>query len=296
MRKLITSTALLLLFVAVQAQDVHINLFGGSANYSGDLQSRGFTFDQALFTVGLGVGYEFSDKLMLRAGVHYAQLNAQDLYQQNTLTRLRNLSFATNLWEGHVAGEFHFLGMTDRVFSPYVMGGVAVFTYNPYAYAPVSAGGQKVFLRPLSTEGQGLSGTGRPTYSLTQFAIPFGVGVRMKLTDKIGVGAEIGYRKTFTDYIDDVSTSYVDQSSLLSQRGPLAVQMAFRTPEVPGHTTDPYPANGVQRGGSAKDNYYFIGLTLSYRLGQGSGGSGFGGGGGRGSSKKYKMGCPTNVW
>ncbi|HEX4957922.1 MAG TPA: DUF6089 family protein [Lacibacter sp.] len=295
MRKLITSTTLLFLFVTAQAQDVHINLFGGSANYSGDLQSRGFTFDQALFTVGVGVGYEFSDKLMLRAGVHYAQLNAQDQYQENALRRLRNLSFATNLWEGHVAGEFHFLGMTDRVFSPYVMGGVAVFNYNPYAYAPVSAGGQKIFLRPLSTEGQGLNGTGRSTYSLTQIAIPFGAGVRMKLTDKIGVGAEVGYRKTFTDYMDDVSASYVDQATLLSQRGTLAVQMAFRTPEVPGHTTDPYPNAGTQRGGSAKDNYYFMTFTLSYRLGQGSGGNGFGGGA-RGNSKKYKMGCPTNVW
>jgi opacity protein-like surface antigen len=295
MRNLITSALLFCFFVSARAQDVHINLFAGSANYSGDLQSRGFTFDQALFTIGLGAGYEYSNKLMLRAGVHYAQLNAQDQYQQNTLRRLRNLSFATNLWEGHVAAEYHFLGMTDRVFSPYAMAGLAVFTYNPYAYTPVSAGGQKVFLRPLSTEGQGLTNSNRSTYSLTQFAIPFGAGVRMKLNDKISVGAEIGYRKTFTDYIDDVSTSYYDQAALLSQRGPLAVQMAFRTSEVPGHTTDPYPAGGVQRGGSAKDNYYFMTFTLSYRLGQGSGGgSGFSGG--RGSSKKYKMGCPTNVW
>jgi Outer membrane protein beta-barrel domain len=295
MRKLVTSAILLFLFAAAKAQDVNINLFAGSANYSGDLQSRSFTFDQALFTIGLGAGYEFSDKLMLRAGIHYAQLNAQDQYQQNTLRRLRNLSFATNLWEGHIAGEFHFLGMTDRVFSPYAMAGVAVFSYNPYAYAPVSAGGQKVFLRPLSTEGQGLTNSNRSTYSLTQFAIPFGAGVRMKLTDKIGVGAEIGYRKTFTDYLDDVSTSYYDQAALLSQRGPLAVQMAFRTPEVPGHTTDPYPVSGTQRGGSAKDNYYFMTFTLSYRLGQGSGGNG-GFSGGRGGGKKHKMGCPTNVW
>jgi Outer membrane protein beta-barrel domain len=295
MQKLILSIAFFFSLSTNHAQDLHINLFAGSANYSGDLQSRSLTFDQALFTVGLGVGYEFSDKLMLRAGVHYAQLNAQDQYQQNTLRRLRNLSFATNLWEGHIAGEFHFLGMTDRVFSPYVMGGLAVFNYNPYAYAPVSAGGQKVFLRPLSTEGQGLTGTNKATYSLTQFAIPFGFGVRMKLTDRIGVGAEFGYRKTFTDYMDDVSDFYIDQAILQIQRGSLAVQMAFRTPEVAGHTTDPYPAVGELRGGTAKDNYYFTTFTLSYRLGQGNGGGG-GFSGGRGGSKKYKMGCPTNVW
>lgn len=293
MRKLTILTALLILLTTVQAQDLHINFFGGSANYAGDLQARSLTFDQALFTIGLGAGYEFNDKIMLRAGVHFAQLNAQDQYQQNTLRRLRNLSFATNLWEVHAAGEFHILGMTDRVFSPYGMLGIAVFRFNPYAYAPVSAGGQKVFLKPLSTEGQGLNGTNRYNYSLTQIAIPFGAGVRMKLTDKIGVGVEIGYRKTFTDYMDDVSTTYLDQATLLSQRGPLAVQMAFRTPEVAGHTTDPYPVDGTQRGGSAKDNYYFMGVTLSYRLGQGSTGNGFSGGRG---GKRYKMGCPTNVW
>ena len=295
MKKVRPTLALIIFSLSVSAQDLHINLFGGAANYAGDLQSKSITLDQALFTIGAGVSYEFSNKLMLRAGIHFAQVNAQDKYQSNEQRRLRNLSFATNIWEGHAAAEFHFLGMQDRVFSPYVMGGVAVFHFNPYAYAPVSAGGQKTFLRPLSTEGQGLTGTNKPTYNLTQFAIPFGVGVRMKLTDKIGVGAEISYRKTFTDYMDDVSTTYIDQATLLSQRGPLAVQMAFRTPELPGHTTDPYPTGlGLVRGGPAKDNYYFMGFTFSYRLS--GGGGGFSGGGSGAKKYRSKMGCPTNVW
>jgi opacity protein-like surface antigen len=294
MREIKLTLALITSILSASAQDVHINLFGGAANYAGDLQSKSITLNQALFTVGAGVSYEYSNKLMLRTGIHFAQVNAQDKYQSNNLRRLRNLSFATNLWEVHAAAEFHFLGMQDRVFSPYVMGGVAVFNYNPYAYAPVAAGGQKVFLRPLSTEGQGLTGTNKPTYSLTQIAIPFGIGVRMKLTDRIGVGAEFGYRKTFTDYIDDVSGTYADRTLLLAQRSPLAVQMAFRTPELPGHTTDLYPLPNTVRGGSAKDNYYFIGFTLSCRLSSGSGG--FTSGGSRGKNYRSKMGCPTNVW
>lgn len=284
------------LSVQLHAQDVHLSLFGGSANYAGDLQSKRFTFDQALFTAGVWGTYEYSNKLMLRAGLHYAQVNAQDKYQSNTLRRLRNLSFASDIWEGHLAAEFHFLGMQDRILSPYVMGGVAVFHFNPYAYAPVSAGGQKVFLRPLSTEGQGLTGfPDRKPYQLTQVAVPLGAGVRMKLTDRITAGAEISYRITFTDYIDDVSGRYVDQNALLTQRGPLAVQMAFRTPELPDHTTDPYPINNTIRGGSAKDNYYFMGLSISYRLTQGSG-SNFSGGGAGGRKYRSRLGCPTNVW
>ena len=295
MKKVKLTVAFITLILGASAQDVHINLMAGAANYAGDLQSKSITLNQALFTIGAGVSYEFSNKLMLRAGVHYAKLNAKDQYQQNNLRRLRNLSFATNLWELHTAAEFHFLGMQNSVFSPYAMAGVAVFHFNPYANAPVSAGGQKTFLRPLSTEGQGLTGTNRPTYSLTQFAIPFGVGVRMKLTEKISIAAEFGYRKTFTDYMDDVSTTYIDQATLLSQRGPLAVQMAFRTPEVPGHSTDPYPTGlGFVRGGSAKDNYYFIGFTCSYRLS--GGGGGFNGGSSSGKKYRSKMGCPTNVW
>lgn len=295
MKKNVLILITLVSFFNAGAQDVHLSLFGGAANYAGDLQSKRFTLDQSLFTVGFWGSYEYSNKLMLRAGLHYAQVNAQDKYQSNTLRRLRNLSFASNIWEGHLAGEFHFLGMQDRVFSPYVMGGVAVFHFNPYAYAPVSAGGRKTFLRPLSTEGQGLTGfPDRKPYQLTQVAIPLGAGVRMKLNDKFSVGAEISYRITFTDYIDDVSGRYVDQTALLTQRGPLAMQMAFRTPELPGHTTDPYPVNNTIRGGNAKDNYYFMGFSISYRLGQGSG-SNFGGGG---AGKKYrsKMGCPVNVW
>jgi opacity protein-like surface antigen len=294
MREIKLTLALITFTLSASAQDFHINLFGGAANYAGDLQSKSITLNQALFTVGAGISYEYSNKLMLRAGIHFAQLNAQDKYQSNNLRRLRNLSFATNLWEVHTAAEFHFLGMQNRVFSPYVMGGVAVFNYNPYAYAPFAAGGQKVFLRPLSTEGQGLTGTNKPTYSLTQIAIPFGVGVRMKLNDRIGVGAEFGYRKTFTDYIDDVSGTYVDRTILLTQRSPLAVQMAFRTPELPGHTTDSYPLPNTVRGGSAKDNFYFMGFTISYRLSSGSGG--FSGAGSGGKRYRSKMGCPTNVW
>lgn len=293
--KKITATLILSAFLFTSnAQDFHINLFGGFANYNGDLQEKNLSLDQALFSFGGWLSYEFSNKLMLRAGLHYAQVNAQDKYQSNPLTRLRNLSFATNILEGHAAGEFHFLGMQERIISPYVMAGVAVFHFNPYAYAPLPAG-NKVFLKPLSTEGQGLTGfPDRKPYSLTQFAVPFGAGVRMKLTDRIGAGIEISYRKTFTDYIDDVSTTYVDQTALLTQRGPLAVQMAFRTPELSGHTSDPYPLNNTIRGGKAKDNYYFMGFTLSYRL---SAGSGNGGGGWSGGRKgRSRMGCPVNVW
>ncbi len=277
----------------LSAQDFRVNLFGGIANYSGDLQEKNITFQQARYALGFWGSYDYNDKLMLRAGVHFAEVNAADRYQSAELRRLRNLSFATNILEFHTAAEYHFLGMSSRVFSPYLVGGIAVFHTNPYVNTTTG----KIFLKPLSTEGQGLTGfPERKEYKLTQLAIPFGAGVRMTLTDRIGVGAEFSYRKTFTDYIDDVSGLYVDELALLSQRGPLAVQLAFRTPELPGHTFDTYPVANSQRGGKSKDNYYFFGVTLTYRItGGGGNGNGVFNNGSRGGKRKSNMGCPNNV-
>lgn len=282
----------------LQAQDLRLNVFGGVANYNGDLQSKTITFQQARYAIGAWLSYDINPKVMLRGGLHYANVQAADRFQANPQNQLRNLSFATNIWELHAGAEYHFLGMDSRVFSPYVFAGVAMFRHNPYAFDTT---GNKIYLKPLSTEGQGLTGyPDRNPYSLLQFAVPFGLGVRMVLTDRIDVGAEFGYRKTFTDYMDDVSRSYVDQNALLAERGPGAVQMAYRTPELAGHNTDPYPVDLEKRGGSKyKDNYYFLGITLTYHL-TGSdrfnnNKSGGFGGGGKGRKRNSKMGCPTNV-
>lgn len=278
------------------SQDFRINVFGGLANYSGDLQAKAITFQQARYALGAWVSYDLNPKIMLRGGLHYANVQASDVYQKNPKNLIRNLSFATNIWELQAAAEYHFLGMDTRVFSPYVFGGLAAFRYNPYAF---DAAGTKVFLKPLSTEGQGISGyPDRKPYNLVQMAVPFGLGVRMMVNDRIDIGAEFGYRKTFTDYMDDVSRSYIDPTLLLAQRGPKAVEMSYRTPELPNHTTDPYPVDLEKRGSPEyKDNYYFFGLTFSYRL---TGGDKFNdkryNNGRRGGGKRRSsMGCPTNV-
>jgi hypothetical protein len=285
-------TFLIIVFIAgnqLFAQDFRVTGFAGMANYNGDLQERNISFNQARYTFGAWLGYDINSRIMLRGGLHYASVGASDIYQTGELRRLRNLSFRTNIWELHGGAEFHFLGM-DRVISPYIFGGAAGFRYNPFAFDPV---GNKVFLKPLSTEGQGFPEyPDRKPYQLIQFAIPAGIGVRMNLNDRFDVGAEFGYRKTFTDYMDDVSLWYVDGATLLARRGPRAVQMAFRTPELPQHTTDPYPIDFEKRGSPTyKDNYYFFGLTLSYRLTDNN--SLFKQNGGR--KKRSNMGCPNNV-
>jgi hypothetical protein len=143
----------------------------------------------------------------------------------------------------------------------------------------------KTYLQPLGTEGQGLQGYSG-TYGLTQFALPFGAGIKYNLSDKFRLSMEVGLRKTFTDYLDDVSANYADANDLLTLRGTTAADLAYRGDEVPGG--DPtFPAKGDIRGSAKyKDYYYFSGLHLVYLLGEG-------GGGGYKAAKKKGYGCPT---
>ena len=181
--------------------------------------------------------------------------------------------------------EYYFFNLYDRRYSPYVFAGLAAYRFNPYAYNGTS---DKIFLKPLSTEGQGIPGyPNREQYSLTQVALPFGGGIKFAISDNLRVGLEMGIRKLFTDYFDDVSTTYADPNDLLAARGQLAVDRSDRGDEVPSGSPA-YPTKGDQRGGEkSKDYYYFSGLHLTYRLGAGGGGSNGG---------KNKTGCPVNVY
>ncbi|MDQ3278945.1 MAG: hypothetical protein M3Q06_11505, partial [Bacteroidota bacterium] len=172
--------------------------------------------------------------------------------------------------------------------SPYAFAGVGLYHFNPY----VKDSGQKVFLKPLSTEGQGLQQyPTRKPYALTQVSVPFGGGVKYNISDNVRIGLEIGMRRLFTDYLDDVSKTYVDANDLLAAKGPVAVKYAYRGNEVPGEIPGypdvGFPAKDAQRGNpKANDWLYFTGLHLTFRLGGGYGKT-------AASGKKSKYGCPT---
>lgn len=270
-------------------QRVHVGLFGGLAAYNGDLTEKVFPKKVTNGAIGLSVNYELKDQIMLRGGLTYAIVGGADRFSDDPELVRRNLAFETKVLEFSALAEYYFFNLYERRYSPYIFGGLAVYHFNPYAY---NGSTQKVFLKPLSTEGQGLSGyPNRKPYSLTQAALPFGGGIKFAINDNLRVGLEMGIRKLFTDHFDDVSTTYADPNDLLAAKGQLAVDMSYRGDEVP--TGDPnYPAKGAQRGGEKnKDYYYFTGLHLTYRFGGGSGGGMFGGGG-----RKNQTGCPVNVY
>jgi len=261
------------------AQKFHLNTFAGLSNYQGDLQDKRFTFNQSHLAVGAGLSYELTEKFLINGGIAFGKVSADD--KNNSRNTLRNLNFSSRLTEAHLTAEYYFRNLYDYSVSPYVFAGFAVYHFDPYTRDSI---GNKYLLKDLSTEGQGFL-QNKKYYNLTQLAIPFGGGVKFALSNNVRLGVEFGMRKLFTDYLDDISTDYVDENLLLQNRGPKAVELAYRGDELKNGST--YPAGGSKRGGSTKkDWYYFTGLTASFRIGSGGGANG----------SKSGVGCPAKVY
>ena len=260
MKKNIAFQFILFLSFNAFAQQFRLTTFAGTSNYGGELQNKNFTFNQANFAAGLGISYEINEQLYLTGALKVGKLTADDKKSLKNINR--NLSFSSPLTELNLGLEYDFLNLNLHSLTPYVFGGIAVYHFNPSTLDSI---GNKVYLHPLNTEGEGFV-AGRKKYSLTQISIPFGGGIKFALTPDVRVGIEIGLRKLFTDYIDDVSTNYVDRDFLLANRGQQAVNLAFRGGELKSGLT--YPVDGTTRGNpKSKDWYYFTGITVSFNLG-----------------------------
>ena len=277
MKKKINRSLCVLLFTGLTMQAFSQRLFvhvdGGAINYGGDLQSKVFTLDQSNSFLGGGLYYKISDHFALEGSFGFGKLAASDAKTKSETYR-RNLSFYSNITEGSLMVHANLKDVPGSgKFTPYITTGIAVYHFNPYAYALSS---EKVYLQPLGTEGQGLPQyPDRKLYSLTQLAIPFGGGLKYAITDNIIVGAEISFRKLFTDYIDDVSSDrYVDTGLLRIARGPLTAKMSYRSDEL----SNPLDfTNALRRGNPDRnDAYYTILLKLYITLGGNSGGGNVG--------------------
>ncbi|MBC7872836.1 MAG: outer membrane beta-barrel protein [Ferruginibacter sp.] len=240
-----------------------ISLFTGVMNYQGDVKPDNFTIDHSNLAVGISIRKPLNRWFAVRGGVNMGKISAADRWNSEDL-KARNLSFTTTIKEAYLGLEISVLDMSAGRFTPYVYGGIAVFHFNPWTN---DKNGTKTFLKPLSTEGQGLSQyPDQKPYNLTQLCLPFGGGARFAVNDGLSVGVEFNQRKSFTDYIDDVSSHFVDRDALLQEKGILAVELAYRSDELPGGRPL-FPAHGEKRGTpSQMDWYYFFGLTMEMKL------------------------------
>jgi hypothetical protein len=183
----------------------------GAGHYFGDLNTRA-RLNRPKIAAGIFFRKNFGNYIAARIVANYAQLGYSDIYNtHNEFMLNRNLSFNTNVWELSLRGDFNFFrflpGDPEFNFTPYVSLGIGVFSYDPYAYLE----GQKYFLRPLGTEGQGSSlYPDRKPYSSMAICFPIGVGIKYAFNERFNIGLEITHRFTSTDYLDDVSKTYVD--------------------------------------------------------------------------------------
>ena len=257
---------LLLLPVTASSQKLELGVFGGLSNYQGDLAPVAFTLRETKPAYGFVARYNVNKFFTLRANGMYGRISGNDGKTLLEWRHIRNLSFETHIYELSLVSELHLFGYEDcggKRFSPYAYFGLGVFNFNPKTIY----NGQWVELQPLGTEGQGTSlYPERQPYKLTQVSIPFGGGIKFRVGRGLNLSAEIGWRKTFTDYLDDVSLTYVDRDILIAENGLLSHNLSNRSGEVL-----PSPINrlnGEQRGDPTdKDWYLFGGLILSYTFG-----------------------------
>ncbi|MGB0849893.1 MAG: DUF6089 family protein [Bacteroidia bacterium] len=269
-----------------KASSLEFGVIGGFSHYSGELTNNKFMETKGLKgNFGIITRYTPRELVTFRLSAQYGGIEGDDAWyeDQNDETR-RNLNFTSSLWDFTGAAEFNFNRMDTRQksgVSPYAFIGVSVFKYNPKAVFNFDAStdlaaylgasyldlnsrdGEEVELQPLATEGQETTEfNDRERYALTQMAIPVGAGFKFKMNHKWTVGIEYGARITFTDYLDDVSGSYVDPTRLQAQYGAMSAAMSVRSPQF-----DPALIENSPRGDADKNDLYGIfGLSLTYRI------------------------------
>ena len=270
-KKIFTIAAAVIVSLCASAQSqefVHqgdVGITAGAAHYFGDINTRA-GFNRPKPALGLFFRKQFGSYIGVRLSGHYAQLGYSDRYSKNEYQRTRNLSFNTNIYEVALHGDFNFLKFlpnnTLYYFTPYITIGVGAFTYDPYAYIA----DKKEFLRPLGTEGQNINYLSRKPYNTMALCVPFGAGLKYNLTEKVNITFEVNHRFTFTDYLDDVSTTYAGAANFPNTgSGPTARLLQDRSYEV-----DPNNIIGVQgrqRGSSKqKDQYIIVELGVSFNI------------------------------
>lgn len=187
--------------------------------------------------------------------------------------KFRNLKFKSNLFEAYVATEIYptvFLERFDGLqgkFRPYGIVGFGAFKFNPKGEYTQGGKTEWVPLQPLRLEGQGMAEyPDKKPYSLTSYEIPMGFGFKYYLRENMYVGMEILHRKTFTDYIDDVSTSYIDPIYFSQYLSPEDAQKAnyLHNRQNNGLTR---PPSGEQRGDPTENDSFFSSIIrFGWRL------------------------------
>jgi hypothetical protein len=249
----------------------------GGADRIGTNGLRDLEFPATRPVIGLGYRYKFSRTTAVKGNLFFGYVGGNDNLTKDIARNNRNLNFRSPVLE--LSGQFEYMLIKERPghrynlrgvrgwrnigIEAYVFGGLGGFFFNPRG----KYNGLWYSLKPLCTEGEGLVPS-RKKYSKVQLCIPFGIGFKYKISKNLYIGLEYGIRKTFTDYIDDVSTTYFDPNALFDNKGILATQLANPTNNSADNPKMTLP--GQQRGDPRdKDAYMFAVITVYYKLKKG---------------------------
>ncbi len=229
----------------------------GISSYYGDLCDK---YDCMQFRPNFGIGaiYRLMPNISARVDFAYYRLYSKDVYEQ------RNLNFRSGNVEGYAALQYDLYSYSKhyrkrKKIQPYVFVGIGATYFNPKGQDPKT--GEWVALRPLKTEGQATP------YSPIALIVPYGGGIRYKWKPKYDFIFEIGYRKTFTDNLDDVSSKeYPDRASFTD---PVAARLSSMKAQGEGTQNSYYEDYDKQQRGNPtkKDGYFILQVKVRYIVG-----------------------------
>jgi hypothetical protein len=279
MRSLLISLLFCFVFVSSYSQyDWDFGVKLGAAAYLGDIggkyEARPFIYDVQLQksrqNIGGFVRKRVNEWLYISAGLEQGTISGADSLSELNTRFSRNLSFRNHIVEASIKTEFNFITLHGfnmkykfrSAYNMYVFTGFAMFFHNPKA----NYNGQWYALQPLQTEGV--------NYSRIQPAIPLGGGMHYTINKTIRIGWEIGWRMTFTDYLDDVSGYYISPNSHSSEIGRILADRSFEIDEKHpnflgrayySRATESNPnAPGKRGNADNNDSYFFTSFSLSY--------------------------------
>ena len=220
-------------------------------------------------TLMVGMRFKQTQQISHKLNFTVGMIAADDKLTKEKYRNGRNLHFRSPILELGYNFEFYLKkekrghrfklrgvkGLKNMGLYPYGFFGISTFFFAPQA----NVGGDWKWLKPLTTEAQGISPTKKP-YSLMQLSIPLGVGLKYAIDRRWLISIEYGLRKTFTDYLDDVSTIYPNQDFLINEAKQGSVSALASDP------TNNQEA-GSQRGDATNnDSYMFLIIAANYKL------------------------------
>lgn len=260
-------TLFLFLFLScgLKAQFYEIGAQLGVSTYLGDLAPKVDMTSIGAIQPAFSVYGRSSlmDGINARLSISRLAIEGNDENADDFPRMQRNLSFRSTIYEVGLSFEvFPLSGLESRflsIFQPYFHGGGALYFHNPQA----ELDGAWYDLQPLRTEGQGTSfAPDTEPYSRSGFAVPFGIGLAIFLEDNVTIGLDINFRKTFTDYLDDVSTEFADPRILANELGELAATLSNRNAELGADAAIDFRPGSKRGDPENQDWYIFGGITI----------------------------------